>query len=133
MHLLPFGIRIGGTQLFFQEDNVPRHTAKSTEEWFPQNGVPVIYWPPNSPDLNSIENLWGSLPQLCMHMVTKYDNVEQLKIAIANAWEAIDVDVLHNLVNIMCRHTEGCCQTWDIYWTLYYGGAIVMGHKFHLC
>ncbi len=40
----------------FQQDLAPVHTAKSTKSWLNDHGVGVLDWPPNSPDLNPIEN-----------------------------------------------------------------------------
>ncbi len=39
-----------------QQDLAPAHTAKSTKSWSNDNGVGVLDWPANLPDLN-IENL----------------------------------------------------------------------------
>ncbi len=43
----------------FQQDLAPAHTAKITKSWLNDHGVGVLDWPPNSPDLNPIEDIWG--------------------------------------------------------------------------
>ncbi len=41
----------------FQQDLAPAHTAKSTKSWLNDNGVGVLDWPANSPDLDPRESM----------------------------------------------------------------------------
>jgi hypothetical protein len=42
----------------FMHENTRIHTAKYMKKWLEDNHTEVIEWPPYSPDLNLIENLW---------------------------------------------------------------------------
>ena len=47
----------------FQQDGARAHTSKATIAWLDANITHYIppdhYWPPNSPDLSPIENVWS--------------------------------------------------------------------------
>ena len=72
------------------------------------NNVEVMTWPPYSPDLSPIENLWSILEEK-LH-VNAYNTSEQLLQQIEKTWkedEAI-MDSCKKLVEGMPRRIEAC-------------------------
>ena len=45
-------------QIIFQHDNDPKHTSNLVKGYLLDQHYEVINWPPQSPNLNSIENMW---------------------------------------------------------------------------
>ena len=62
------------------QDNDPKHRSKSVENFFKTQNIKWWKTPPESLDLNPIENVWGSLKQF-LRSTCKPSNLEQLSIA----------------------------------------------------
>ena len=80
-------------EVIFQQDNAPVHKAKRTEAWIRQQPFKLLSWPPQSPDLNHIENMWGIVKR---RIRQKYPyppkNKDQLYQGIETIWSNLTKD-----------------------------------------
>jgi hypothetical protein len=83
-------------QYAFVMDNAKCHTSFSTREYFIQNQVQVVpCWPPQSPDLNIIENLWG----ICQERLSRVKSrtFEAFRSNLLHAWGSIEQEIVDRL------------------------------------
>jgi hypothetical protein len=85
----------------FQQDNDPKHTAKISAAFFKANRIKQLEWPPQSPDLNPIENLWSYLDSKINK--TNVTNKDSYFGALEEAWDNIDPEYLKSLVESVPR------------------------------
>ena len=82
-----------------QEDNSSIHKSKLSCAFKETHRVRCIDWPPNSPDLNPIENLWGVLKHRIMVNAPK--TIEEVENMIYSHWETFEPEFLSKLTNSM--------------------------------
>ena len=86
--------------LIFQQDGAPCHTSVSTGRWLTRHQVTVMDWPPQSPDLNPIENLWAILKHR-VNAMRPITSLARLEEATQEAWGAIPQETIRSLVESM--------------------------------
>ena len=75
----------------FMQDNDPKHCSRHARTFYEENAVNWWPTPPESPDLNPIENLWHELKEFIRRVVkphTKADLIEGIKAF----WAAVTVE-----------------------------------------
>ncbi len=88
---------------YFQQDNARCHKAQIHSDWFLEhdNEFTLLKWPPQSPDLNSIEHLWDVVEREIHIMDVQLTNLQQLRDAIMSIWTKISEECFQHLVESM--------------------------------
>ena len=106
-HMLPSAKKLFGNQEFiFQQDKDPKHTANSITQYLSNKQINVLNWPPQSPDLNPIENLWSILDREAKDRNVSNEN--DLFLCLKKAWENISSKTIQNLISSMPRRCQAC-------------------------
>jgi hypothetical protein len=92
------------TDIIFQQDNDPKHVSKKAQNWFKDNGINVMKWPAQSPDLNPIEHLWHYLKKKLDEYENPPHSLHELWERVEREWNAIDEFVCQGLIKSMPRH-----------------------------
>lgn len=93
-------------RLIFQQDNDPKHTSKYTNEFLYEEGITVMEWPHQSPDLNPIEHLWNILKRKLGEYEEPASGMLELMERCRIQWGEIDPKLCQNFVESMparCR------------------------------
>ena len=73
----------------FMQDNDPKHCSRAAQKFYDEAGINWWRTPPESPDLNPIENLWHELKEY-LRRVIKPRTKEQLVNGITTFWATVD-------------------------------------------
>ena len=88
-------------EVIFQQDGASCHTATLTERLLKRNKMKFFDWPPQSPDLNPIENLWDEIDRRLRDLPGQISSETDLWQKIQEVWQAIDIKTCRRLVHSM--------------------------------
>jgi len=115
--LLPEGRQIfsrkGISSWVLQQDNDPSHkdAVKLVHKWNAQHASSVSVlqpWPPNSPDLNPIENLWAWMARKLDALGCK--TFQEYKAAVHSVAASVPSDMSFNLITSMPSRIAECVR-----------------------
>lgn len=116
--LLPEGKRLfgqkGDTQWVLQQDGDPTHKvmAQIIKEFNTSSGNQVTLlenWPPNSPDLSPIENVWGWVDAEVAKKGCK--SFDEFKQEVLKTFRSIPVEMCENLIDSIPRRLARVVET----------------------
>ena len=84
----------------FQQDNASIHKSMKTKKYFQDNDITVLDFPPYSPDLNPIENLWGIVKRN-LYKNGPYKSINKLSEAFSREWSNITPELCKKLIDSM--------------------------------
>jgi transposase len=81
----------------FQQDNDPKHKSKISRNWLNANTPRWMDdWPPYSPDLNVIENLWAIVKRKVYEV--EIGNLDQLERRIRKVIKELNVELINSTI-----------------------------------
>ena len=88
--------------MIFQQDNAPAHRPEYTSNWLKNAGFKderVMVRPPNSPDLNPMENFWAIIKRRVYSNGRQFAHLNDLWIAIQEVSASITPSEISNLTS----------------------------------
>ena len=70
------------------------------------NGINVLDWPPQSPDLTPIEHLWNHSKKVLAKYPRQTKGEWEIWDRVAEVWNNIDPEVCQNLIESMPRRIQ---------------------------
>ena len=92
------------------EDGAPTHTSKVTQNFRNTNSMEPLPHPAQSPDMNPIEHVWYLIKTRINKRRNRPKTVEEMKVALLEEWEKIDIKVINSLIESMPRRVQALIE-----------------------
>ena len=108
-HVEPIIQNSGFDRVTFMQDNAPCHKAKVVMSYLSEQDFEIIDWPPQSPDLNPIENLWKTLGVKVMER--NPTNTEDFWVKLQEEWSKISIEDCQELIRSCSRRCAAVIES----------------------
>jgi transposase len=108
-HFVPFYKKMArkyGKDVVIQEDGAKYHFATKPTAYNDLHKVRRLWWPPQSPDLSPIENLWKQLKDAISARRHRIRSIVEMEVALKQEWARITEETLEKLVDSMPRRIK---------------------------
>jgi len=100
--LIPFGESVYSDGYRLMQDNDPKHVSISTKAFLKEKNITHWPTPPESPDMNPIENMWAALKEH-IRKVKKPRNKAELIEGIQEFWSTVTPEMCNRYINHLFR------------------------------
>ena|SRR5215475_8574681 len=83
------------------EDGAPMHRSAIAKQFRTTHSMDTIMHPAQSPDMNPIEHVWKVLKEWVNKQLRHPKNAEELKTALLEEWEKIEIELINHLIESM--------------------------------
>ena len=97
-----------GQWYIFMDDNGPKLTSGLVKDCLKRKRIETLPWPPYSPDLNPIENLWNELERRVKKRQLK--NITEPKLRLIQEWNTIELPALEKFVDSVPSRLYECIK-----------------------
>ncbi|GFV63129.1 transposable element Tcb2 transposase [Trichonephila clavipes] len=95
-----------GESYIFMQDRAPCHTARSIKAFLAEKNIPLLDWPGNSPDMNTIENVWELIKrEVAKDVITNKMQLLERMIHVGNHHPQMQ-ETVQSYINSMPRIIE---------------------------
>lgn len=106
-------------EVIFQHDSDPKHTSNLVKNHLLDQDYEVMNWPPQSPDLNPIENMWALLKRRLNEYETALKGILDLSERVTEVWyNTIKQEECQKVIDSMPNRVEVCLERNGL-WTDY--------------
>lgn len=94
------------SNVIIAQDNDLKHNSHVAQDFYDEKGLCILLWPPQSPDINLIKNLWDHLDDLILAHNSLPKNIEKLQDALEGEQFKIDLGYIQRLYEGMQGRVE---------------------------
>lgn len=106
-HLVP-EIRAAEGPVWFQQDNASIHKTAAVMAFMDENNIRTMEWPPQSPDLSPIENIWNVMKMKMKARRPRPRTFATMRNAMMEIWETLEDRIRVDLLNTFRGRLTKC-------------------------